>query len=134
MNDLVGLFSRGPKDLQKKKNIEKFKKLRRLVKEKKYDQALNVGLEYLQKAPENHDVLFTVGGIYYIQKKYKSAISFYEKALEIGYYDIEVLILKANAHYFIGENKRAIQCCERIKEIDPKNKAVRELLDKINSK
>ena len=133
MNDLVGLFSRVPKDPQKKKNTEKIKELRKLVKEKKYDQALKTGREYLQQVPENHDVLFIVGGIYYIQKKYKNAISFFEKALDIGAYDTEVLILKANAHYFIGENKRAIQCCDKIKEIDPKNKAVSELLAKINS-
>jgi len=42
-------------------------------------------------------------------------------------------MLKANAHYFLGETKRAIQCCDRIKEIDPKNKSVSELMEKINS-
>ena len=130
---MVGLFSRDPKDPQKKKNSEKIKELRKLVKDKKYDLALKTGSEYLQKVPENHDVLFIVGGIYYMQKKYKTAINYFEKALEIGSFDTEVLILKANAHYLIGENKRAIQCCERIKEIDPKNKAVSELLDKLNS-
>lgn len=131
---MTGFLNRTPKDPEKKKNTEKIKELRKLVKEKKYEQALKVGSEYLQKVPENHDVLFIVGGIHYMQKKYNTAISYFEKALEIGSYDIDVLILKANAHYFIGENKRAIQCCERIKEIDPKNKAVSELLEKINSK
>ena len=130
---MVGLFNRTAKDPQKKKNTEKIKELRKLVKEKKYDQALKAGSEYLQKVPDHHDVLFIVGGIHYMQKKYKTAISYFEKALEIGSYDTDVLILKANAHYFIGENKRAIQCCDKIKEIDPKNKAVSELLKKINS-
>lgn len=128
----MGLFSRG-KDPQKKKNTEKIKELRKLIKEKKYQQALKAGSEYLQKVPENHDVLFIVGGIHYMQKNYRSAVSFFEKALEIGSYDTEVLMLKANAHYFLGETKRAIQCCDRIKEIDPKNKSVSELMEKINS-
>ncbi|PIW31584.1 MAG: hypothetical protein COW27_06325 [Nitrosopumilales archaeon CG15_BIG_FIL_POST_REV_8_21_14_020_37_12] len=128
----MGLFSRG-KDPQKKKNTEKIKELRKLIKEKKYQQALKAGSEYLQKVPENHDVLFIVGGIHYMQKNYRSAVSFFEKALEIGSYDTEVLMLKANAHYFLGETKRAIQCCNRIKEIDPKNKSVSELMEKINS-
>jgi len=128
----LGLFSRG-KDPQKKKNTEKIKELRKLIKEKKYQQALKAGSEYLQKVPENHDVLFIVGGIHYMQKNYRSAVSFFEKALEIGSYDTEVLMLKANAHYFLGETKRAIQCCDRIKEIDPKNKSVSELMEKINS-
>lgn len=129
---MVGLFSREPKDPQKKKNSEKIKELRKLVKDKKYDLALKTGLEYLQKVPENHDVLFIVGGIYYMQKKYKTAITYFERALEIGSFDTEVLLLKANAHYLIGEHKRAVQCCDRIKEIDPKNKAVYELLEKLN--
>ena len=130
---MAGFFTRTQKDPQKKKNTEKIKELRKLVKEKKYEQALKTGSEYLQKVPENHDVLFIVGGIYYMQKKYKTAITYFEKALEIGSYDTDVLILKANAHYFLGENKRAVECCERIKEIDPKSKAVSELLEKINS-
>lgn len=129
----MGLFSRGIKDPQKKKNTEKIKELRKLIKEKKYQQALKAGSEYLQKVPENHDVLFIVGGIHYMQKNYRHAISFFEKALEIGSYDTEVLMLKANAHYLLGETKRAIQCCERIREIDPKNKSVSELMEKINS-
>ena len=128
---LIGLFNRGPKDPQKKKNIEKLKALRKLTKEKKYDLALKSGSDYLQKVPESHDVLFIVGSIYYMKKKYKTAISYFERALKIGEYDVEVLLLKANAHYILGENKRAIQCCEKIKEIDPKNKGVIELLENI---
>ena len=130
---MVGLFSRSPKDPQKKKNREKLKELRKLVKEKKYPVAIKIGTEYLQKVPENHDVLFIVGGIYFMKKKYKTAISYFEKALDIGSYDIDVLILKANAHYELGENKNAIKCCDKVKEIDPKNKAVIELLKKIKS-
>ena len=130
---MVGLFSRAPKDPQKKKNREKLKELRKLVKDKKYAEAIKIGTEYLKKVPENHDVLFIVGGIYYMKNKHKTAISYFEKALEIGSYDIDVLILKANAHYKLGENKNAIKCCDKIKEIDPKNKTVIELLKKIES-
>ena len=133
MKFLTGLFSRSPKDPEKKKNFEMVKSVKKLVKEKKYAQALETGKNYLQKVPHNHDMLFVVGGIYYIQQKYKTAISYFEKALEIGSYDVEVLALKANSHYFIGEIKNALQCCDRIVEIDPKNKAVSELLEKIRS-
>lgn len=127
---LVGLFT--PKDPQKKKNIEKLKEIKKLVKEKKYDAALKSGTEYLQKVPHHHDLLFTLGGIYYLQKKYKTAINYFERALEIGSYDIEVLLLKAYSHQKLGENKRAIQCCEKIQEINPKNKAVIALLEELN--
>jgi len=126
---LVGLFR--SKDPEKKKNVQKIKEIRKLVKEKKYDSALKSGLDYLRKMPHNHDVLFIVGGIYYMKNKHKSAISYFEKALEIGQYDTEVLLLKANSHFQLGEKKRAIECCDKIKEIDPKNKGVAELLEKI---
>lgn len=133
MTILVGLFSRTPKDPNQKRNQEKFKEFKKLAKQKKYDEALKSGTEYLRMVPNNHDALFTVGGIYYLKKKYKTAISHFDKALEIGSYDVDVLLLKAYAHQKLGENKRALQCCEKIQEVDPKNKAVTELLSQLNS-
>jgi len=130
---MVGLFSRTQKNPQKKKNVQKLKEIRKLVKEKKYDEALKSGTEYLQKVPHNHDVLFIVGGIFYMKSKYFTAISYFDKILEIATYDVPVLLLKAYSHQKLGENKRAIQCCEKIKEIDPKNKSVSELMMQMNS-
>ena len=130
---MTGLFSREPKDPLKKQNVQKLKELKKLVKEKKYAEALKSGTDYLRKVPNNHDVLFTVGGIYYLKNKHRTAISYFEKALQIGTYDIDVLFLKAYSHQKLGENKRAMQCCEKIKEIDPKNKALLNLLDELNS-
>ncbi len=130
---MTGLFSRGSKDPQLKQNTQKLKEIKKLVKEKKYTEALKSGTDYLRKVPHNHDVLFTVGGIYYLKNKHRIAISYFEKALQIGTYDIDVLFLKAYSHQKLGENKRAIQCCEKIKEIDPKNKALSNLLDELNS-
>ena len=130
---MVGLFGKNPKDSERKQTSQKKKELRKLVKQKQYDVALKIGTEILQKIPEENDVLFIVGGIYYMKNKYKSAISYFEKALEIATFDIDVLILKANSHYYLGEHKQTIQCCQKIREIDPKNKAVSELLLKIES-
>jgi len=127
---LVGLFSKNSKI---KQISQKKKELRKLVKQKQYDAALKMGSEILQKIPEENDVLFIVGGIYYLKNNYSSAILYFEKSLEIATFDIEVLILKANSHYYLGEHKQAIQCCNKIREIDPKNKAVSELLLKIES-
>lgn len=127
---MVGLFS---KNSEIKQTSQKKKELRKLVKQKQYDAALKMGSEILQKIPEENDVLFIIGGIYYLKNNYSSAISYFEKSLEIATFDIEVLILKANSHYYLGEHKQAIQCCNKIREIDPKNKAVSELLSKIES-
>jgi len=133
VNVLVGLFSRTPKDPNRKRNEEKFKEFKKLAKQKKYDDALKSGTEYIRKVPNNHDALFTMGGIYYLKKKYKTAISFLDKSLEIGAYDVDALILKAYSHQKLGENKRAIQCCKKIQEVDPKNKSVSELLSQLES-
>lgn len=130
---MVGLFSKNPKSSEIKQTRQKKKELRKLVKQKQYDAALKIAFEILQKIPEENDVLFIVGGIYYMKNKYKDAISYFDKALEIATFDTEVLTLKANSHYNLGEKKQAIQCCNKIKEIDPKNKAVAELLSKIES-
>ena len=127
---MVGLFGKNP---EIKQISQKKKELRKLVKQKQYDAALKIGSEILQKIPEENDVLFIVGGIHHMKNQHKTAISYFEKSLEIATFDTEVLLLKANSHYYLGEHKQAIQCCNKIKEIDPKNKAVSELLLKIES-
>ena len=128
MTVLVGLFSRTPKDPNQKRNQEKFKEFKKLARQKKYDDALKSGTEYLRMVPNNHDALFTVGGIYYMKKKYKTAISHFDRALEIGSYDVDVLLLKAYSHQKLDENKRAIDCCKKILEVDEKNKNAHSLL------
>ena len=130
---LVGLFSRPPKDLELKNNIKKFKEFKKLLKAKKYDESLKTGIELLKKVPNHHDALFMVGGIYYLKNKYKTAISYLDKSLVIGAYDVDVLLLKAYSHQKLGENKQAIPCCEKILEVDPKNNEVSKLLEQLNS-
>ncbi len=130
---LVGLFSRTPKNPELQNNIKKFKEFKKLLKAKKYYQALKAGIELLKKVPNHHDALFMVGGIYYMKNKYKTALSYLDKSLDIGAYDVDVLLLKAYSHQKLGENKRAIPCCEKILEVDPKNKSVPELLRQLNS-
>jgi len=127
--NILGLFR--SKNPEKKKIAERKKELRKLVKQKQYDKALKVGNEILEKNPYEQDVLFIVGGIYYMENKLKTAISHFDRSLEIALFDTELLLLKANAHFRLGELSQAKQCCEKIQEIDPKNKAVKELLEKI---
>ena len=130
---MVGLFGFGSKNSDKKNTSNKKKELKKLVKEKKYESALNIGTEILRKNPDENDVLFILGGIYYMKGKYRTAISYFEKSLKIATHDVEVLILNANSHFRLGNFKQAISCCDTIREIDPKNKAVKELLEKIDA-
>ena len=130
---LVGLFSKTPEDIAFKKNIEQFKKFKKLVKGKKYPEALKLGLDYLEKVPYNHDAIFTIGGIYYLKNKYRTAISFFDRALETGDSDVDVLLLKAYSHQKLQENSIAIDCCKKIQDLDPKNKSVFNLISELNS-
>ena len=85
----------------------------------------------MDKNPHEQDVLFIVGGIYYMKNKLKTAISHFDRSLEIAQFDTELLLLKANAHFRLGDISQAKQCCEKILEIDSKNKGVKELLEKM---
>ncbi len=129
---MTGLFG-GSKSPLEKKVAERKKELRKLVKQKQYEKALKVGNEILEKNPYEQDVLFIVGGIYYMENKLKTAISHFDRSLEIAEFDTELLLLKANAHFRLGELSQAKQCCQKIQEIDSKNKAVKELLEKIEN-
>ena len=131
---MVGLFNRSYKNPNLPSVHNKKKELRKAVKDKKYDKALKIGDEILKRIPHEQDVLFIVGGIHYMRGKYKTAISFFDRSLEIATLDTEVLILKATAHYKLGQTKECMDSCEKIKEVDPKNKAVVELLENIENK
>ena len=119
------LFGRDP---QAKKNTRLVKEVRHLVKEKRYNSALKIGIEYLREVPENHDILFIVGGIYYMQKRYTSALPYFERALKISRYDPEVLALKAQCHRRLGQNSKAQECWRDILEVDPDNVEARQML------
>ena len=115
-------------DPQRKRNARMVKEIRRMVKDKRYGPALKTGVEYLRKVPENHDVLFIVGSIYYMQGRYTAALPYFERALRIGRYDTEVLALKAQCHRRLGQKSRADECWRDILEVDPKNAEAREML------
>ncbi|MEK6944569.1 MAG: tetratricopeptide repeat protein [Thermoproteota archaeon] len=128
---MTGLFH---KSIEQKEIIKRKKELKSLVKDKQYDKVLQIGSELLEKRPDDLDVLFIVGSIYYMRGKHKTSISYFDKILDISSYDPETLLLKANALFELGQYNEAIKCCNKIQEIDPKNKAVLELLSKINAK
>lgn len=131
---MIGLFFKGSKNKETKYLRSKKSELKKLVKDKKYSNVLKVGLDILKKKPDDLDVLFIFGGIYYMKENYSMAISYFDKVLEISSFDPEALLLKANSHYKLDEYSESITCCEKIKEIDPKNKGLLELLEKISKK
>ena len=128
---MVDLFGKGSKNEKTKYLRSKKSELKKLVKDKKYDKVLKVGSEILENNPHDLDVLFVLGGLNYMKGKFSKAISFFDRVLAISEFDPEALLLKATSHYKLGQYKKSFISCEKIKEIDPKNKAVSELLAKI---
>ena len=129
---MTGLFSKGSKNKDAKYLRSKKSELKKLVKEKKYSEVFKIGSEILEKNPDDLDVLFILGGLYYMNEKFSKAIPYFDKVLETSSFDPEALLLKANSHFKLGQYKISISCCEKIKEVDPKNKEILELLEKIS--
>ncbi|CAI9832303.1 TPR repeat-containing protein [Nitrosopumilaceae archaeon] len=113
-------------------NAAMLREFKGLAAAKKYRGALEAGRRYLERVPHNHDVLFTMGGIHYVGGRYRDALSYLDRALEIGSYDTEALILKAYSHERLGEPAEASACCEKIREVDPGNAAAAELLGRLD--
>lgn len=109
------------------------KQLKKLVKHKNYDEAIKIGEKILQKNSDDFDVLFIEGGLYLMQKKFKTALSLFDKALEIASLDAEAMLLKVTCHYHLGEKKKALDTCHKLMEFSKKSKPVMELIEKINT-
>ena len=127
----MGLFKKSPEKEAEKKAHKKKKELKKLVKAKNYDKVMKVGFEVLETIPYDHDVLFILGGIFYMRKKYKTALGYFDKSLKISSYDPDVLLLKANSLFRLGNMKEAISCCYKSTQTEAKNNGVKELLSKI---
>ena len=109
------------------------RKLKKLVKEGEYKQAVEFGENLIEKNPNDADLYFIMGSIFYILKDAKSSIHYFDKVLELRENDSETLILKANVHIFLKEYETAIQCCKKILEVDPENTEARNLLEQLEN-
>jgi len=117
---LTGLFLKNPR-----------RKLRKLVKEKKYDEALEYGHEIEKSLDHDPDISFIIGTIYFIIGDAQKTISYMNKTLEIGQFDIDALSIKASVFLNQKNKSQVKQCCEKIREIDPKNKALKEIEEEL---
>jgi tetratricopeptide (TPR) repeat protein len=130
---MTGLFKKEKHDKTSKFLKTKKSELKKLVKAKKYDKVFKIGEEILKKNPDDMDVLFILGGLFYMRGKFTKAISHFDRLLDTSSYDPEALLLKAKSHYSLGQMIESKTCCEKIQEIDPKNKEAYELLQKISN-
>ena len=121
MIKLAGLFS-FPK-----------RKLKKLVSEGEYKEAIEFGKSLEQKNPDDSDLLFIMGSIFYILQDAKTALSYFDRVLEINGYDQETLLLKANVHVFLKEYDIAIECCNKVLDVDFENMEAKNILERIKA-
>ena len=109
------------------------RKLRKLVKDGEYKEAVEFGKSLEQKNPDDSDLLFIMGSIFYILKDAKSALSYFDRVLEINGYDQEALLLKANVHVFLKEFDVATECCNKVLDVDFENMEAKNILERIQT-
>ena len=105
--------------------------LRKLVKEGDYLEALDFGKNLEKKHPNDLDLLFMIAGIYYINGDATNTLSYLDKTLALNQNDTEALLMKANLHLYLKDKDQAVDCCEKLRKVDPQNKEIDEILDKL---
>ena len=107
------------------------RRLRTLVKQKKYDEALEYGHGIEKGLEHDPDIAFIIGTIYYIKGDPEKTIEYMDKTLEIGMFDLDALAIKASVYLNLKNKEKVIECCNKIKELDPKNKSLIEIEDEL---
>ena len=104
-------------------------RIKKLVYEGEYKEALELGKRLEEKNPNDTDILFILASTYYILEDTKNSLHYFDKVLDIREHDTEALLLKANVHLYLKENKSVINCCNKILEVDPKNEQAKKILE-----
>ena len=110
------------------------RKLRKLISQGEYEQAIEFGNELEAKTPKDPDLLFIMGSMFYILNDEKKTRHYIDRVLEINPYDVESLSLKLRVHQFLKEDDVVIDCCRKILEVAPDNFEVRDLISELESK
>ena len=110
------------------------RKLRKLISQGEYEQAIEFGNELEAKNPKDPDLLFIMGSMFYILNDEKKTLHYIDRVLEINPNDVESLSLKLRVHQFLKEDDVVIDCCRKILEVAPDNFEVRDLISELESK
>ena len=78
------------------------RKLRKLISQGEYEQAIEFGNELEAKNPKDPDLLFIMGSMFYILNDEKKTLHYIDRVLEINPYDVESLSLKLRVHQFLN--------------------------------
>ena len=107
--------------------------LQKLVNRGDYVEAIEYAKSIESKFQDDHDFWFIVGGIDFILEDAIKALYFFDKSLGLKGDEVDVLMMKTNAHLFLEEKDEAIKCCKKIIEIEPDNYEAHGLLEKLEN-
>ena len=127
---MTGLFNNPRRHLRT--HIKQARKEKDSAKRnKKYDEALEYGHGIEKKLEHDPDIAFIIGTIYYIKGDSEKTLEYMDKTLEIGIFDLDALAIKASVYLNLKNKDKVIECCDKIKELDPKNKSLLEIEDEL---
>jgi len=109
------------------------RRLKKLIREGEYVEAIEFGNSLESKFSDDPDFMFIMGGVYVILEDPKKALPYYEKAVQLDNNDVETLKLKTDIHLALEQKNKAIDCCKRILELEPKNYEAQELLEELEN-
>lgn len=78
-------------------------------------------LTQLKNDPNNSDLLYKIGNLYYDAQQYPEAVSYYERCLKIDPKATDVRTDMATAYHFMGQTDRALQEYDEVLKIDGKH-------------
>jgi len=109
------------------------RRLKKLIREGEYVEAIEFGNSLESKFSDDPDFMFIMGGVYVILEDPKKALPYYEKAVQLDNTDVETLKIKTDVHLTLQQKDKAIECCTRILELEPKNYEAKELLEELEN-
>ncbi len=108
------------------------RKMKKLLKDGEYDEAIRFGKSLEEKFADDHDFMFIMGSAFFIADDAEKALPYFERAFELDRKDVETLTLKTNVHLALQQKDAAIDCVNKILEIQPQNDEALVLLEKLN--
>ena len=78
-------------------------------------------LAELKNQPNNADLLYKIGNIYYDTQQYPEAVKYYERGLEINPSATDVRTDLGTAYHFMGQPDRALEEYQEVLKIDNKH-------------
>ena len=109
------------------------RRLKKLIRDGEYVDAIKFGKSLESQYSDDSDFMFIMGSVYFIVEDSKKALPYFEKSFQLNDTDVETLTLKTNVHLALEQKDEAIDCCNRILTLQPKNSEAKELLEKLDS-